>query len=121
MRYLAQAFLHHVEKPLYYKQFSTFILHFLEGEKMTLTSQLPSYFLIRGNYRISSAISRPLWSFFFFCFFMILHCGSTVLSDRYLVVKGQIVSHLIFFILKRTEGGAAVDFIITLFIKQSKT
>ena len=33
----------------------------------------------------------------------------------------SIVSHLIFFILKRTEGGAAVDFIITLFIKQNKT
>ena len=32
-----------------------------------------------------------------------------------------IVSHLIFFILKRTEGGAAVDFIITLFTKQNKT
>ena len=41
------------------------------------------------------------------------------------VVKGrktrQIVSHLIFFILKRTEEGATVDFIITLFIKQNKT
>ena len=32
-----------------------------------------------------------------------------------------IVSHLIFFILKRTEEGTAVDFIITIFTKQNKT
>ena len=34
---------------------------------------------------------------------------------------GVIVSHLIFFILKWTEEGAAVESIITIFTKQNKT
>ena len=37
-----------------------------------------------------------------------------------LCLRMRIVSHLIFFnFLKRTEGGATVDFIVTLFIKQN--
>ena len=60
-------------------------------------------------------ISNILLSEWFQCFFVFV---TDQWNDNSLLV---IVSHLIFFILKWTEGGASVDFIFTFFIKQNKT